>query len=90
MSETIFVAILSCIGTAAGSIVSILTANRLTNYKIEVVQKEMEELKDETKKHNEVIARTFKLEEKTSVLDEKIRTANHRIDDLESEAKKKR
>lgn len=89
MSETIIVALLSCIGTATGSVVSILTANRLTNYKIDVVQKEMEELKEETKKHNEVIARTYKLEEKASLIEEKIRVANHRIDDLESEAKKK-
>lgn len=88
MSDTIIVALLSCGGTLVGSVVSILTANKLTNYKIEVMQKELEELKDETKKHNQVIERTFKLEEHAAVVDEKIRVANNRIADLEKEAKK--
>lgn len=88
MSDAIIVALLSCGGTLIGSVVSILTANRLTNYKIEVLQKEMAELKDETKKHNQVIERTFKLEEHSAVLEEKIKVANNRIADLEKEAHK--
>lgn len=83
MSDAIIVALLSCGGTLVGSVVSILTANRLTNFKIEVLQKEMEELKEETKKHNQVIERTFKLEEHAAVLDEKVKVVNNRIADLE-------
>ena len=63
MTETIIVAVLSLFGTAIGSMASVMTANKLTNYKIEVLQKEITELKDETKKHNQVIERTYKLEE---------------------------
>lgn len=83
MSDTIVVALLSCIGTAAGSIVSVFTANRVTAYRIQ-------SLEESVKKHNNVIERTFKLEEQTAILDEKLKVANHRIEDLESEAKKKK
>ena len=34
-------------------------------------------------KHNQVIERTYKLEECTELLGERIKVANHRIDDLE-------
>lgn len=34
-------------------------------------------------KHNNLISRTYELEKEYSVLDERIRVANHRIDDLE-------
>ena len=33
--------------------------------------------------HNNLIERTYKLEERTELQEEKIRVANHRIDDLE-------
>lgn len=65
MSDTIIVAILSAIGTGAGAIVSVLTANRITNYKIE-------RLEEEVKKHNGIIERTYKLEERTSILETKV------------------
>lgn len=77
MSEAIIVAILSLVGTAVGSVVSVLTANRLTNYKIDALQKQVE-------KHNNLIERTFRLEEHAAVTDEQIKVANHRIADLEA------
>ena len=67
MTEAILVAILSLFGTAIGSVASVLTANKLTNYKIEVLQKEIIELRDETKKHNQIIERTYKLEEAVEI-----------------------
>ena len=79
MSEGIIVAILSLIGTALGSVVSILTSNKLTPYKID-------ELKKQVEKHNSVIDRTYKLEERATLAEEKIEVANHRISDLEASA----
>ena len=72
MSETIIVALLSCLGTALGSTVSILTANRITNYKIE-------KLEEEVRKHNGLIDRTYKLEEKTEVLKVKLEEVEGKI-----------
>lgn len=72
MNDTIIVALLSCLGTAAGSIVSILTANRITNFKIE-------KLEEEVRKHNGLIDRTYKLEEKTKVLEVKFEELGGKI-----------
>lgn len=77
MSTEIIVAILSLIGTAVGSLAGILTANKLVMYRIEQLEKKVE-------KHNNLIERTYKVEESVTLLDEKIKVANHRIDDLES------
>lgn len=76
MSDTILVAILSLCGTALGSVCSVMAANKLTNYKIDALQ-------EQVKKHNNLIERTFRLEEHAAVMEEKIKVANHRIDDLE-------
>jgi len=76
MSETIIVAIISFMGTAIGSLVAVVSSSNLTKYKIE-------ELTKQVQKHNEVVERTFKLEEHAAVIDEQIKVANHRIQDLE-------
>lgn len=65
MSETVFVAILSLVGTLLGSIMGILAANKLTNYRIEQLEKKVE-------KHNQVIERVYKLEKQEAVIEEEI------------------
>lgn len=65
MSEAIIVAILSLFGTCIGSIAGIMTANKLTIYRIEQLEKKVE-------KHNSVVERTFKLEEDVKHLKEEI------------------
>lgn len=76
MSETIIVAVLSLLGTLGGTFGGIMTANKLTNYRIEQLEKKVE-------KHNNVIERVYLLEKHEAVVDEEIKVANHRIDDLE-------
>ena len=76
MDNATIVAILSLIGTFIGTFCGILTANKLTTYRIEQLEKKVE-------KHNGVIERVFKIEEHEAVIDEKIEVANHRIADLE-------
>lgn len=76
MSETIIVAILSLVGTLGGSLIGILTANKLTNYRIEQLEQKVE-------KHNKVIERVYNLEKNEAVIEEEIKVANHRINDLE-------
>jgi hypothetical protein len=71
MDETIIVAIIAFSGTLAGTFGGILTANKLTNYRIAQLEKKVD-------KHNTIIERTF-------VLEEQIKVANHRIEDLERE-----
>lgn len=74
------VALVSLVGTLAGTFGGIITGSRLTNYRLEQLEKEVG-------KHNKVIERTYKIEETLAVHDEKIDVANHRIADLERERK---
>ncbi len=76
MSETVLVAILALVGTLGGSLLGVLAASKLTNYRIEQLEKKVE-------KHNNVIERVFNLEKHEAVMEEEIKVANHRIDDLE-------
>ena len=65
----IIIAVLSLLGTIIGSLSGVLAANRLTNYRIQELEKKVE-------KHNTVIERTYRLEEMMKV-------ANNRLSDLE-------
>lgn len=77
MSETIIIALLSLCGTLFGTFGGILATNKLTNYRIEQLEKKVD-------KHNNIIERTYKLEDNDKLLEEKIKVANHRLDDLEA------
>ena len=76
MTEAIIVAALSLIGTLGGTFGGILTANKLTNYRIEQLEKKVD-------KHNGVVERVYILEKNEAVIEEEIKVANHRIEDLE-------
>lgn len=65
MTEAIIVALLALIGTLGGTFGGILTANKLTNYRIEQLEKKVEA-------HNKVIDRVYKLEMNEAVLEEEI------------------
>lgn len=80
MSEAIIVALLSLLGTLAGSLLGILAANKLVVYRIEQLEKKVE-------KHNQVVERVYNLETNEAVVKEELKNINHRIDDLE-DAKK--
>lgn len=81
MSDTLAVALISLVGTLAGTFGGILTSGKLTGYRIERLEEQM-------KKYNNLIERTFKLEESSALQEEKIKVANHRIDDLERKVEK--
>lgn len=66
---TVIVAIISCIGTALGSMYGIRKSTSLVEYRLA-------QLEEKVDKHNSVIERTFQLEKDTAVL-------SQRIDDLE-------
>ena len=51
------------------------------------IGKSVDCLREEVRAHNELIERTYALEKKVDIHDEKIRVANHRINDLEESRK---
>lgn len=68
MNDTVIVGILALVGTLAGTFGGILTANKLTTYRIE-------RLEEKVNKHNNLIERTYKLEGRMN-------EAEHDIKDL--------
>ena len=75
MPAEVITAALSLVGTLVGTLGGIALSSNLTNYRIEQLEKKVE-------KHNNLITRTYKLEQEFAVMDEKVKVANHRIDDL--------
>ncbi len=78
MNPEIVIALLSLAGTFIGSLAGILTANKLTNYRISQLEKRVN-------KHNNLIDRTYGLEQKYAVLENRQRVSEHRLSDLEHE-----
>ena len=68
MSTEIVVAGLSLLGTLGGSIIGILTANQLTKYRIEQLEKKVN-------KHNNLVERMIVVEQST-------KSAHHRNDEI--------
>lgn len=53
---------------------------------VALIDYKLDELTKRVDKHNNVVERTYKLEELTALQEEKIKVANHRIDDLEKDS----
>ena len=73
----IIVAIIAFFGTLVGSYGGIFTANKLSNYRIEQLEKRVNS-------HNNLVDRMYKVEKAVGVLDERVDVENHRIADLEN------
>lgn len=68
MTETVTVALMSLAGTLIGTFGGILVANKLTNYRIEQLEKKVE-------KHNSVVERTF-------IIEGEVKELQHEVKDL--------
>lgn len=64
----------------------ITQVNSTVQNQVAIIEVKISDLSKEVEKHNQVIERTFKLEQTTAVHEEKIKVANHRLDDLERRA----
>ena len=76
--ESIIVAVITGGMALLGNVMSNLSTHSKTMYRIEQLEKKQDI-------HNKVIERVYQLEKVTEVLEERQKTANHRIDDLERE-----
>lgn len=90
MSEGIIIAIISSVFTFAGVVITVLYGNKktrdnvkeqtdLTIYRIEQLEKKQD-------KHNTLIERMYKVEDRLNIVEERIKVENHRIEDLEHSA----
>ena len=78
MMESIIVAVITGGMALLGNVLSNLSTHSKTMYRIEQLEKKQDI-------HNKEIERVYQLEKVTEVLEERQKTANHRIDDLERE-----
>lgn len=67
MPNEVLIALLSLAGTLMGSLFGVLTSTRLTNYRIEQLEKKVD-------KHNNLI-------ERMTIVEQSTKTAHHRLDD---------
>lgn len=79
MTEAIIVALLGLAGTLIGSYLANRKSTALIAYRLE-------QLEQKVSKHNNLVERTYALEESVALMDERVRVANHRIADLEGHA----
>lgn len=68
MSGDVILALIAFAGTLVGTFGGIMTANKLSNYRIEQLEKKVE-------KHNNLVERMV-------VVENSVKSAHHRIDDL--------
>ena len=78
MMESIIVAVITGGMALLGNVMSNLSTHSKTMYRIEQLEKKQDI-------HNQVIERVYQIEKVTEVLEERQKTANHRIEDLERE-----
>lgn len=72
----IIIGILSLIGTLVGAYFANRRSAALIAYRLQELEKKVNH-------HNQVIERTYKLEEQNALLEERVKVINHRIEDLE-------
>ena len=79
MTEAIIVAALGLVGTLVGSYLANRKSTALIAYRLE-------QLEQKVSKHNNLVERTYALEESVALMDERVKVVNHRIANLEGHA----
>ena len=65
LSDVVMVALVGAGGSVLGSLLGVVASNKLTTYRIEQLEKKVD-------KHNNLIDRTYKLEQKYEVLSQHV------------------
>ena len=91
MSTAIWVAIITGVFTFGGTIVTVVWGNKKNAKKAEeqtqLTLYRIDQLEQKVNKHNNLIDRMYKVEDRLNVDEEKLKVANNRIKDLEEELK---
>ncbi len=69
MTDQILIALISFAGTLAGSLAGIFTASRLSNYRIEQLEKKVD-------KHNNLVERVYLIEQHVQLMTTKSKQRN--------------
>ena len=77
MNSDMIVAILSFIGTTAGTVTGIIVSNRLSIYRIEQLEKKLDKY----------VNNVDEMRERLVIVEQSAKSAHHRIDDIVSQLK---
>ena len=83
MSEALITGAVAIIVSIISGFFQMKQVRQQNDKTIALIDYKLDELTKRVDKHNNVVERTYKLEEQTALQEEKIKVANHRIDDLE-------
>lgn len=75
----VIIALMGLAGSGVGAVFGAFMNNAIIKQRLDQLEKKVD-------KHNNLIERTYELEKDIEVLDEKMKVANHRIEDLEKGA----
>lgn len=75
--DNILVALIGAAGSAIGAVLGIFVNTKLINYRLE-------KLEEKVNKHNNLVERTYEIEARLDVQDEKLVTTHHRLKNLEN------
>ena len=78
MNDTVFIALLTLIGTLAGTFGGIVTSSKLTSYRLE-------QLEQRVNKHNNLIDRTYELERQRTVDAHRLSTVEDKLTKMEED-----
>lgn len=73
----------ACISAAVTLIVCLISNHTQQAKTRALMEYKLDELTKRVDKHNQVVERTYRLEQRMELHEEKIKVANHRIEDLE-------
>ena len=83
MNDVILVALIGAAASIIGSIATFKASVKKNAEQTNLTIYRIDQLERKVQQHNNLIERTYRLEETAHVYDEKIKVVNHRIDDLE-------
>lgn len=78
--SNVIVGALALVGTLVGSLAGIRASNKVVDLRLKSLEAKVD-------KHNHLVERMALVEQNQAVHEERIRVANHRLDDLEKEVK---
>lgn len=80
MQTDVLVSLITSLATLLGVVLTVYAGGKRTR---DILLYRIEQLEKAQQKHNSLIERMYRVEERLELHDEKIKVANHRIDDIE-------
>lgn len=83
MTPEAITALSTIIGAIISGVVALVVSGRQHNKTIALVEYRLGQLETKVDKHNNLVERMYEVEGQVELHEERIKVANHRIDDLE-------